>query len=90
MNIDSLKELYRKDKTISAIAERLRSSMQTVHISGLVGSSDAFVGNAIAENTGGVHLFVWEEKEKAIYFCNDLEAINSHDGSVLKPTMPMF
>jgi transcription-repair coupling factor (superfamily II helicase) len=83
MNIDSLKELYRKDKTINAIAERLRSSMQTVHISGLVGSSDAFVGNAIAENTGGVHLFVWEEKEKAIYFCNDLEAINSHDGSVL-------
>ncbi|HRJ36746.1 MAG TPA: hypothetical protein PK610_12205, partial [Flavobacteriales bacterium] len=67
MHIDEIRQLYKDDSRCKEIARGLTSSKCNYKLSGLIGSSEAFFAFGTFENTGGTHLFIFEEKEHAIY-----------------------
>jgi transcription-repair coupling factor (superfamily II helicase) len=46
---------------------------QRIQLKGLVGSSASVAAAAIHQAASGIHLAVLNDKESAVYFCNDLE-----------------
>ena len=46
---------------------------QRIQLKGLVGSSASVAVAAIHQAVSGIHLAVFNDKESAVYFCNDLE-----------------
>ncbi|MBK9275561.1 MAG: transcription-repair coupling factor [Flavobacteriales bacterium] len=82
MSITSLPDLlslYRSDARVARVADALREKAARVQIAGTIGSSQAFIANAVIEQRGGVHVFVLTDREEAAYFLNDLEALRGKD-----------
>ena len=76
MDINSLQELYSRDKRTQSILKQLQSKdPSTIHVKGLVGSADAFVATAIFQNSDFNHVFILENKDDAAYFQNDLKML---------------
>lgn len=80
-SLSDLLTLYRSDARVARVADGLREKAARVQISGTIGSSQAFIANAIIEQRGGVHVFVLTDREEAAYFLNDLEALKGKDES---------
>lgn len=79
LKLEDLLSLYRSDARVSLVADGLREKAARVQIAGTVGSSQAFIANAVIEQRGGVHVFVLTDREEAAYFLNDLEALRGKD-----------
>lgn len=72
--------LYQKSAKISVFAETLAQHNQKIHAKGLIGSSISFVIQALFEKTELPFLLLFNDKEEAAYFLNDLELlINTND-----------
>ncbi len=71
---------YLKSAKISAFAESLVQQNQKIHAKGLLGSSISFVIQALFEKTELPFLLLFNDKEEAAYYLNDLESlINTND-----------
>lgn len=80
MSISSLPDLlslYIRDARVARIADGLRDKAARVQIAGTVGSSKAFIADAVIEQLRGTHVFVLTDREEAAYFMNDLEVLRS-------------
>ncbi|WP_339835839.1 transcription-repair coupling factor [uncultured Flavobacterium sp.] len=65
---------------MSAFAESLVQQNQKIHAKGLLGSSISFVIQALFEKTELPFLLLFNDKEEAAYYLNDLESlINTND-----------
>jgi transcription-repair coupling factor (superfamily II helicase) len=62
------------DLFLPGTAEK-QTSLQSIQMKGIVGSSKAFISAAIFSNVPGVHVHILADKEQAAYFYNDLEQI---------------
>ncbi len=74
-SLPDLLSLYRFDARVARVVDGLREKAARVQIAGTIGSSQAFIANAVIEQRGGVHVFVLTDREEAAYFMNDLEAL---------------
>jgi len=66
---------YDKASKVSQIAETLKQSENKIHLKGLIGSSLSFVANSLFHKTELPFLMIFEDKEAAAYYLNDLEQL---------------
>lgn len=75
-----LSNYYQKAAKINFFAETLAQQNQKIHAKGLLGSSISFVIQALFEKSDLPFLLLFNDKEEAAYFLNDLELlINTND-----------
>ena len=76
VDLQGLLEQYKNHPKVKLIQEALsRGDNKHLHLSGLFGSSLAFVTATLANLQGGVHLCVLRDTEEAAYFLNNLENV---------------
>lgn len=76
MNTPELKSKFNNSNQVKAIVNNLENNMLSQHyLKGLVGSSVAFICNAIFQKFPLTQLFILNDKEDAAYLLNDLESI---------------
>ena len=69
-----LLEKFSGDLHIKQLAELLKGTEKhRVHLKGLVGSSASVAAATVHKLVSGIHVVVLNDKESAVYFCNDLE-----------------
>jgi len=66
---------YDKAAKVSQIAEILQQSENKIHLKGLVGSSLSFLANSLFQKSELPFLMIFEDKEAAAYYLNDLEEL---------------
>lgn len=66
---------YDKAAKVSQIAEILQQSENKIHLKGLVGSSLSFLANSLFQKSELPFLMIFEDKEAAAYYLNDLEQL---------------
>jgi transcription-repair coupling factor (superfamily II helicase) len=66
---------FDKATKVSQIAEVLQQSENKIHLKGLIGSSLSFVVNSLFYKTELPFLLIFEDKEAAAYYLNDLEQL---------------
>ena len=66
---------YDKATKVSQIAESLQQPENKIHLKGLVGSSLSFVVNSLFHKSELPFLLIFEDKEAAAYYLNDLEQL---------------
>ena len=66
---------YDKAAKVSQIAEILQQIENKIHLKGLVGSSLSFVANSLFQKSELPFLMIFEDKEAAAYYLNDLEQL---------------
>ena len=66
---------YDKASKVSQIAEFLQQSENKIHLKGLIGSSLSFVINSLFHKSELPFLLIFEDKESAAYYLNDLEQL---------------
>ena len=66
---------YDKSIKVSQIVENLQQSENKIHLKGLVGSSLSFVVNSLFHKSELPFLLIFEDKEAAAYYLNDLEQL---------------
>ncbi|HRG59270.1 MAG TPA: transcription-repair coupling factor [Bacteroidia bacterium] len=80
MDIESLKERYRKNIQVVELSNYLQQSHScNIQLKGMAGSAIAFIGQAVIQNLKGTHLFVLPDKEQSAYVFNDLENLCGKD-----------
>lgn len=76
MNIPELKSKFSNSTQLKAIVNCLENnSLSQLYLKGMVGSSVAFIGNAVYNRFPLTQLFILNDKEDAAYLLNDLERI---------------
>ena len=68
-------EKYDKATKVSQISEILQQSENKIHLKGLVGSSLSFLANSLFQKSELPFLMIFEDKEAAAYYLNDLEQL---------------
>ena len=66
---------YDKATKVSQIAAILQQSDNKIHLKGLIGSSLSFVVNSLFHKSELPFLMIFEDKEAAAYYLNDLEQL---------------
>jgi transcription-repair coupling factor (superfamily II helicase) len=66
---------FDKATKVSQIAEVLQQSQNKIHLKGLIGSSLSFVVNSLFDKSELPFLMIFEDKEAAAYYLNDLEQL---------------
>ena len=66
---------YDKATKVCQIAEILQQSENKIHLKGLIGSSLSFVTNSLFHKSELPFLMIFEDKEAAAYYLNDLEQL---------------
>lgn len=75
-----IQNLYHKSAKISQIAEHLQKREAKIQLKGLLGSSLSLVLEALFNKTDLPYLLIFQDKEEAAYYLNDLEnLINDQD-----------
>ena len=83
MNIQELVKLYAKLPQVSALAQALgKSSVRTIFLEGLLGSSAPMVFGSLAPKCKSPLLFILQDAEEAGYFYHDLMQLKG-EGDVL-------
>lgn len=91
MNIESIIEQYISDERLIALSENLEITEEArYHLSGLAGSSPAFVATSVFQKLPWIHLFILADKESAAYFLNDLENILDDAGKPYHKKQVLF
>ncbi len=76
MKIQDILKIYREHPDLAAFAQQIREDHQGVfQIKGLAGSQAAFVLTSIYQNVHRSGLVVLNDKEEALYFYNELQAL---------------
>ncbi|TNE71456.1 MAG: transcription-repair coupling factor [Bacteroidetes bacterium] len=75
MELKELITLFSKHQAVSETAGELQLIGSKIRWKGAVGSSLSFFSSAVSSQVPGNHLFVFEDKEDAAYFYNDLESL---------------
>jgi len=66
--------LFGDDLRIKQLVGLLKGSEKhRIHLNGLVGSSASVAAATVHKLVSGIHIVVLNDKESAVYFCNDLE-----------------
>jgi transcription-repair coupling factor (superfamily II helicase) len=73
MNISELAQNYSESTKTLAISTALKTESARLALRGIVGSGFAFLAQAIIKESGRDHLFIFNDKEEAAYFLNDLQ-----------------
>ena len=63
------------EKEIASIERKIADEKSKLHLKGLAGSAPAFICSSFYSSSPVTQLLVLDDKEKAAYFLNDLEAI---------------
>ncbi len=80
MNVSNISSAYNSSAKIIQLAESIAVPEKKVQIKGLVGSSLSFVIQALFEKSELPFLLLFNDKEEAAYYLNDLEnLINDQD-----------
>ena len=66
---------FDKAPKVSQIAEILQQSENKIHLKGLIGSSLSFIVNSFFYKSERPFLIIFEDKEAAAYYLNDLEQL---------------
>ena len=67
--------LVEGSKNLRRLCREYETESATVHLSELVGGAFSLYAAATIRRTGGVHLFVAEDRDAAAYLLNDLYAL---------------
>lgn len=73
MSQNALHNRYLHSPKVKQIAESLEQPLAKIQLKGLLGSSFSFVFNALFKNSEKPYLLIFNEKEEAAYYLNDLE-----------------
>ncbi len=74
MNLQQLLSVYSGSERFAEIAGKLsKTTPSKLHLTGLVGSSDAVLAAAIYQNYSRAQLYIFNDTEEARYFFSDLE-----------------
>ena len=60
-------------KQTQSLILALKNAKERIHLKGLIGSSFAITASAVVRESSKPHLFIFEDKESASYFLNDME-----------------
>lgn len=72
--------IYEKSSKVSLLADQLQKRENKLHLKGLVGSSLSFVVQSLFSKSDLPFLLLFQDKEEAAYYLNDLEnLINDQD-----------
>lgn len=72
--------MYEKSSKVSLLADQLQKRENKLHLKGLVGSSLSFVVQSLFSKSDLPFLLLFQDKEEAAYYLNDLEnLINDQD-----------
>lgn len=72
--------LYEKSSKVSLLATQMQKREEKIHLKGLVGSSLSFVIQSLFQKSDLPFLLLFQDKEEAAYYLNDLEnLINDQD-----------
>jgi transcription-repair coupling factor (superfamily II helicase) len=66
-------EKYDRNPKVVSIAESLKRRQSKLHVKGLLGSALSFVVRSVFEKSGLPFLLMFQDKEEAAYYLNDLE-----------------
>lgn len=83
MKPGDLVKKFNQTSQVTETLEFLKYSEKKIAWSRLIGSSNALYAYAVLSQVPGNHIFILEDKEKAAYFLNDLEAISDSDNRIL-------
>ncbi|HRS53399.1 MAG TPA: transcription-repair coupling factor [Bacteroidales bacterium] len=76
MKVEGLINLYKKSENIFKIVDFINLNKRAfINLSGLNGSSIAFVAAAVIKSVEKSHVFILSDKEESAFFYNDLEAL---------------
>ncbi len=75
MNKNILSSHFADAISVQQIAEALSKPNARLHLSGLVGSGVSFVSEAVFKKTKTPFLMLFQDKEEAAYYLNDLEQL---------------
>lgn len=79
--------LYKAQPKIQGIARLLEEpTAHHLHLSGLVGSSGAFIASAVTSLINMQHVFILNDKEEAAYFLNNIENITGETTVLFYPS----
>ena len=70
--MDYLKGLVRKSKRAGELKKSLEKRGSTVHLKQMVGGAYSLYAADMVERTGGIHIFLSEDRDRAAYLLNDL------------------
>lgn len=77
---NDITSLYEKSPKVSLLATQMQKREEKIHLKGLVGSSLSFVIQSLFQKSDLPFLLLFQDKEEAAYYLNDLEnLINDQD-----------
>ncbi len=85
MSQPAITGLVRKQESYGQVREGYESCL-TTELDALSGSAFSLMAAALVEETGGVHVFVAEDKDAAGYLCNDFYNLLDRDRVMFLPT----
>ena len=89
---EQLAQFAAGSKALGRLCREYKNRSATVHLEELVGGALSFYAAAAVAESGGVHVFVAEDRDAAAYLLNDfynlLDAIKVHAGLKLTVTPP--
>ncbi len=72
--------IYEKSPKVTLLAEQFQKREEKIHLKGLIGSSLSFVVQSLFQKSDLPFLLLFQDKEEAAYYLNDLEnLINDQD-----------
>ncbi len=86
MSQPSLFSIYESSHKVKQIAESLTVSQNKIHCKGLSGSVVSFIIQSVFKKTDKSFLLVFNEKEEAAYYLNDLEQMLGQNDVLFYPS----
>ena len=86
MSIASLYNSYLHSAKVKKITDELNNPLSKIQFKGLLGSAFSFVFQAIFKKSEKPFLLIFNEKEEAAYFLNDLEQMIGADDVLFYPS----
>ena len=68
-------KFYSRHPKVTETLQQLKGADDKVYLNGLQGSSKSFIAGEIISNSKQAHLFIFQDKEDAAYFHNDISNI---------------
>ena len=85
MSTQSIVNQYQKSANVSQITEAFLKEKKHFHLSNLVGSSLSFVISETFKKINRPYLLIFNDKEEAAYYLNDLEQLLGHKNVLFYP-----
>lgn len=83
MKITEITKFYDQSRLVATYAEKLEAPGARLSLSGTVGSGLALVAQAVVRRGDHDHLFIFNDREEAAYFLNDLQSMEGNGFSAL-------